>query len=129
MTAFQGASSTAGHADSMGDRQSLRIRKATSRASMLTYHFIPGKSDIVLAGSLAKIFVFSIAVDGPVQTDKDVISNEGYVGGSRSLDSLDKLITSTESFFHPSNSGHWTVNVGVKCNTILVSSILTSFLS
>ncbi|KAI0050704.1 hypothetical protein FA95DRAFT_1581074 [Auriscalpium vulgare] len=31
-----------------------------------------------------------------------------YVGGSKALDSLVKLIASTESFFHPSNSGGWT---------------------
>ncbi|GLB36425.1 putative protein with domain of unknown function (DUF3437) [Lyophyllum shimeji] len=31
-----------------------------------------------------------------------------YVAGSKALDSLAKLIASTESFFHPSNSGAWT---------------------
>ncbi|KAI0034951.1 hypothetical protein K488DRAFT_76958 [Vararia minispora EC-137] len=31
-----------------------------------------------------------------------------YTGGSKALDSLVKLIASTESFFHPSNSGAWT---------------------
>jgi proteasome activator subunit 4 len=36
-----------------------------------------------------------------------------YVGGSRALDSLVKLIASTESFFHPSNSGSWTADVCV----------------
>lgn len=34
-----------------------------------------------------------------------------YLGGSRALDSLAKLIASTESFFHPSNSGPWTNDV------------------
>ncbi|KAF8058272.1 hypothetical protein FPV67DRAFT_1786012 [Lyophyllum atratum] len=31
-----------------------------------------------------------------------------YLAGSRALDSLARLIASTESFFHPSNSGAWT---------------------
>lgn len=35
-----------------------------------------------------------------------------YIGGSKALDSLVKLIASTESFFHPSNSGAWTSDVG-----------------
>ncbi|THH19718.1 hypothetical protein EW146_g1513 [Bondarzewia mesenterica] len=34
-----------------------------------------------------------------------------YVGGSKALDSLIKLIASTESFFHPSNSGAWTADL------------------
>ncbi|KAG6897919.1 hypothetical protein C0992_009071 [Termitomyces sp. T32_za158] len=31
-----------------------------------------------------------------------------YLAGSKALDSLARLIASTESFFHPSNSGTWT---------------------
>lgn len=34
-----------------------------------------------------------------------------YLAGSKALDSLAKLIASTEGFFHPSNSGSWTVDV------------------
>ena len=34
-----------------------------------------------------------------------------YLAGSRALDSLARLIVSTESFFHPSNSGTWTADV------------------
>src|SRR5216683_2296365 len=39
------------------------------------------------------------------------LSLKSYIGGSKALDSLVKLIASTESFFHPSNSGAWTVDV------------------
>jgi proteasome activator subunit 4 len=39
------------------------------------------------------------------------LSLKSYVGGSKALDSLVKLIASTESFFHPSNSGAWTTDV------------------
>jgi proteasome activator subunit 4 len=31
-----------------------------------------------------------------------------YLAGSKALDSLVRLIASTESFFHPSTSGSWT---------------------
>lgn len=34
-----------------------------------------------------------------------------YLAGSKALDSLVRLIASTESFFHPSNSGNWTADV------------------
>ncbi|KAG8737973.1 hypothetical protein FRC10_007440 [Ceratobasidium sp. 414] len=56
--------------------------------------------------SLAVLLVYSMAVDGPV---RDHDSNSGFLAGSRALDSLDKLITSVESFFHPSNAGQWTL--------------------
>lgn len=36
----------------------------------------------------------------------------GYVAGSKAMESLDRLITSIESFFHPSNTGQWTLSVG-----------------
>lgn len=34
-----------------------------------------------------------------------------YLAGSKALDSLAKLILSTEHFFHPTNSGAWTSDV------------------
>lgn len=34
-----------------------------------------------------------------------------YLGGSKALDSLARLIASTEHFFHPTNSGSWTSDV------------------
>ncbi|THV06075.1 hypothetical protein K435DRAFT_712109 [Dendrothele bispora CBS 962.96] len=99
----RGASTTAGHADSMADRQSLKIKKSISRQQ-----------------ALSKIMVYSISADGPIRevgNDKSRIvdSQQGYPAGSKALDTLERLITSTESFFHPSNSGQWT-------------SALTSFL-
>jgi hypothetical protein len=39
-----------------------------------------------------------------------------YLAGSKALDSLQKLIASTESFFHPSNSGSWTTDVSEHCS-------------
>jgi proteasome activator subunit 4 len=39
------------------------------------------------------------------------LSLKSYIGGSKALDSLVKLIASTESFFHPSNSGAWTADL------------------
>lgn len=39
-----------------------------------------------------------------------------YLGGSKALDSLARMIASTESFFHPTNSGSWTTDVSTDCN-------------
>lgn len=36
-----------------------------------------------------------------------------YLAGSKALDSFARLIASTESFFHPSNSGSWTEDVSL----------------
>ncbi|KAI0961210.1 hypothetical protein AcV7_000369 [Taiwanofungus camphoratus] len=99
--ATRGASTTAHHADSMSDKQSLRIRKPMDRAN-----------------ALAKIFVYSMCLDGPIRGENDnrpdaLLSAQptGFLAGSRALDSLDKLITSVESFFHPSNSGLWSLSL------------------
>ncbi|KAG8866672.1 hypothetical protein FRC20_007837 [Serendipita sp. 405] len=39
---------------------------------------------------------------------KTRLKERKYLGGSKALDSLSKLIMSCESFFHPTNSGNWT---------------------
>jgi len=36
---------------------------------------------------------------------------QGFTAGSRAIDSLDRMITSIESFFHPTNTGSWTLSV------------------
>ncbi|KAI0762664.1 ARM repeat-containing protein [Fomes fomentarius] len=95
--ATRGASTTAGHADTMADKQSLRIKKMINRSS-----------------ALAKLIVYSLSLDGPIRQDSGTPgtpSSDGFLAGSRALDSLDKLITSVESFFHPSNYGVWSLNL------------------
>ncbi|KAG1755009.1 uncharacterized protein EDB91DRAFT_1096702 [Suillus paluster] len=88
---------TSVQADASAARQGSKVKKTISRIS-----------------SLAKLFVYSMALDGPIRGDSASTPGSpnspqmGYLAGSKALDSLDKLITSTESFFHPSNSGHWT---------------------
>jgi hypothetical protein len=67
--------------------------------------------------ALAKLFVYSMAVDSPVRGDSASATpasqggHTAYLAGSKAMDTLDRLITSTESFFHPSNSGPWTMLV------------------
>jgi proteasome activator subunit 4 len=36
---------------------------------------------------------------------------KGYIAGSKAMDSLDRMITSIESYFHPSNTGLWSLSV------------------
>ncbi|KAF8682453.1 hypothetical protein RHS04_02581 [Rhizoctonia solani] len=84
----QSSSSTSSHADK-STRQPTKVKKSDSRTQ-----------------SLAVLLVYSMAHDGPVRVQDSAI---GFVAGSRALDSLDKLITSVESFFHPSNAGQWTL--------------------
>ncbi|KAJ6627278.1 hypothetical protein B0H10DRAFT_1780024 [Mycena sp. CBHHK59/15] len=96
------ASTTASHADN-SHKWSLRIKKNISRQQ-----------------SLAKMLVYSMAVDGPARdssaptprtADGKIVQPTGFVAGSKALDTLDRLITSTESFFHPSNSGPYTISL------------------
>ncbi|KAG5350853.1 hypothetical protein C0989_009023 [Termitomyces sp. Mn162] len=99
----QGASTTAGHADTLSDKDSLRIKKNINRFS-----------------AFAKVIVYSMAVDGEIRSD---VNQKGYVAGSRALDSLDRVITSTESFFHPSNTGQWTSTLTAFLNRLAAEFI------
>lgn len=62
-----------------------------------------------------------MAVDGPVRSEASPSRGEGrvpsrqvgYLAGSKAMESLEKFITSTESFFHPSNSGLWSLSVRI----------------
>ena len=69
-----------------------------------------------------------MAVDGPVRkdaTDTPGSSEPGYLAGSKALDSLDKLFTSTESFFHPSNFGPWSMLVSAPSRILGLTSHLS----
>ncbi|KAJ6574754.1 hypothetical protein B0H19DRAFT_932973 [Mycena capillaripes] len=96
------ASTTSAHADNQ-QKWALRIKKTISRQQ-----------------SLAKMLVYSMAVDGPARSsstatprtaDDKLAQPTGFVAGSKALDTLDRLVTSTESFFHPSNSGPYTISL------------------
>ena len=45
-----------------------------------------------------------------------------YLAGSKALDHLSRLLTSCETFFHPSNSGHWSAFL-----TIFLSHLAANF--
>lgn len=63
---------------------------------------------------MAKIFVYSISLDSEVyDPSADTSKQIGFIAGSRALDSLEKLIKSAESYFHPSNTGPWTQSVSL----------------
>ncbi|KAF7306621.1 hypothetical protein MIND_00453500 [Mycena indigotica] len=94
------ASTTSSHADAQ-HKWALKIKKNISRQQ-----------------SLARMLVYSMAVDGPVRESSaptpraggaKLIQPVGFVAGSKALDTLDRIITSLETFFHPSNSGSYTI--------------------
>ncbi|KAJ7071512.1 hypothetical protein C8F01DRAFT_1110832 [Mycena amicta] len=94
------ASTTSAHADAQ-HKWALKIKKTISRQQ-----------------SLARMLVYSMAVDGPARDSSaptprteggKIIQPIGFVAGSKALDTLDRIITSLESFFHPSNSGSYTI--------------------
>ncbi|KAF8971500.1 armadillo-type protein [Flammula alnicola] len=100
--AMRGASNTSSHADIM-DKSGFKIKKSVSRIH-----------------ALARILVYSMALDGEIRAptlpnvrtkDGKLPQQSGYVAGSKAVDSLDRLITSIESFFHPSNTGLWTLSL------------------
>lgn len=81
--------------------------------------FVRLPEQIWFADGLAKLFVYSMSLDGPIREDLEAMKQgqhfspqpTGYLAGSKALDYLDKLITSTETYFHPSNQGFWSLIV------------------
>jgi hypothetical protein len=61
---------------------------------------------------LAQLFVYSMSIDEVEETRNS--RKDDTSGGSRALADLGRVIMSTESYFHPSNSGPWTLSVGSK---------------
>ena len=114
----QGASTTGAYADSKASPSILKIRKTINRFCESAQAVIGAMLNLQLA-SLAKLMVYSMAVDAPVRSEASPSPGEkrfpsrqvGYLAGSKAMESLDKFITSTESFFHPSNSGLWSLSV------------------
>ena len=82
--------------------------------------------------SLATIIVYSISKDGPESpptgqatpatpangqgTPTSAAPSKKFLAGSRALDAFARFLQATESYFHPSNYGHW-------------SPVLNSFIS
>ncbi|KAF9056661.1 hypothetical protein BJ165DRAFT_1362353 [Panaeolus papilionaceus] len=100
--AMRGASSTSMHADLL-DKSGVKVKKTINRIQ-----------------ALAKILVYSMRVDGEVRDatptnipmrDGKLPRQTGYIAGSKAVDTVDRLITSLESYFHPSNSGQWTLSL------------------
>jgi proteasome activator subunit 4 len=114
----QGASTTGAYADAKASPSSLKIRKSTNRCCESARAVIGARLNLH-PGSLAKLMVYSMAVDAPVRSEASPTPGErrfpsrqiGYLAGSKAMESLDKFITSTESFFHPSNFGLWSLSV------------------
>ena len=72
-----------------------------------------------------------MGVDGPSRTIAEQVGSDisvedgepsSYLAGSHALDSLERLITSTETYFHPSNAGMWTL-----CLTTFLHRVCVEF--
>jgi hypothetical protein len=70
-------------------------------------------------------------LSAPLGGPRKPIPPHAYLGGSKALDSLARMIASTEQFFHPSNSGSWTADVSLIacCREIASLTVMTSQLS
>ena len=124
----QGASTTGVYADSKANPLGLRIRKISNRFCESAR--VASRAMLIRCpASLAKIMVYSMAVDGSVRSEASPSRDEGrfpsrqvgYLAGSKAMESLERFITSTESFFHPSNSGLWSLSVCTHVVSILLA--------
>jgi proteasome activator subunit 4 len=107
----QGGELGAANADAAANATSLKMGKPSEKLH-----------------SLAILLIYSMSEDSPIldrtpasskqpsrapsMTDLKAANGserKAYVGGSRALDSLLKFVNATETFFHPSNYGGWTI--------------------
>jgi len=65
-------------------------------------------------------------LSAPLGRKLHMLKPTAYLGGSKALDSLARMIASTESFFHPSNSGSWTTDVS-HCDFSLITVLANAF--
>jgi len=122
-------STTASYAD-LFDKSGGKIKKNVNKISFVPQSNSIPSSDSV-ADAFAKIFVYSMGVDGDVRevtpvdrmADAKLPKQAGFIAGSRAVDSLERMITSIESLFHPSNNGPWTLIV---CHSLLLADIGTN---
>lgn len=107
----QGGELGAANADAAANATSLKMGKPSEKLH-----------------SLSILLIYSMSEDSPIldrtpasskrpsrrpsMTDLTAVNGterKAYVGGSKALDSLLKFVNATETFFHPSNYGGWTI--------------------
>ena len=98
-------------------------RELASLARIIVYSMAPDATPLPPSNALTPVFSpLPSGVNTPQANDGKPGDNlatslgrqqgsTGYLAGCRALDSLARMIASTESFFHPSNSGSWTADV------------------
>jgi proteasome activator subunit 4 len=101
----KGPSNTSIYADSDTTRTSNKPKKTVNRLRPFRIFNLGLQLNSSL-DCLAQIIIYSMAID-----EASVADNIQSSAGSHALAALDRIIMSTESFFHPSNSGPWTLTV------------------
>ncbi|EIW66071.1 hypothetical protein TREMEDRAFT_35609 [Tremella mesenterica DSM 1558] len=99
----------------LASQNAMSITQADQRTSR---KILDAKKPIDRVQSLAETIIYSISEDAPLlppsgtdisgtSTPLPSEAERRYLGGSKALDHLRSLLTSCESYFHPSNSGDW----------------------